>query len=217
MTYIAWIHIKQKGSCTVSRKISYAAIPLVSLLVCLPVFARTGEQGRSEVSGQFFGTFVHGNDSNGIRRNNSDSGGILATYRFFFSKHHGVEANYSYSRSTTTYNLASGQSGVQADQHEWSGAYVFRIPMKRFTPFLEAGVGGLTFAPTDASPGASNQTRAAFVYGGGADINLTHRLFVRAQYRGFVYNSPTFKVAANLGADRTSHLAEPSVGFGVRF
>ncbi len=199
-----------------SRKISFAAIPLISFLLCVPAFAQS-EEGRSEVSGQFFGTFVHGTESKGVHQRSSDSGGILASYRFFFSKHHGVEANYSYSRSTTTYNLASGQSGVQANQHEWSGAYVFRIPTRRFTPFFEAGVGGLTFAPTGHSGSASNETRSAFVYGGGADINLTNRLFVRAQYRGFVYKSPTFDVVANLGAGRTTHLAEPSVGFGVRF
>ena len=198
------------------RKISFASIPLVSLLLCVPAFSQT-EEGRSEASAQFLGTFVRGTDSNGVHQKSSDSGGILATYRFFFSKHHGVEANYGYSRGTTTYNLPLGQSGVKANQHEWTGAYVFRIPMPRFTPFFEAGVGGLTFSPTGNSVSASNQTRAAFVYGGGADINLKHGLFVRAQYRGFVYNSPTFKVVANLGADRVTHLAEPSVGFGVRF
>jgi outer membrane immunogenic protein len=201
----------------VSRKISFAAIPLASLLLCLPAFSQTDEEGRSEVSAQFLGAFVRSTDSNGVHQNSSNSGGVLATYRFFFSKHHGVEANYSYSRSTTAYNLPLAQSGVKANQHEWTGAYVFRIPMRRFTPFFQAGVGGLTFAPTGNSVSTSNQTRAAFVYGGGADINLTHRFFVRAQYRGFVYNSPTFDVVANLGADRVTHLAEPSVGFGVRF
>jgi hypothetical protein len=40
---------------------------------------------------------------------------------------------------------------------------------------------------------------------------------VRAQYRGFVYNTPTFNLAANLGADRVTHLAEPSIGLGLRF
>jgi opacity protein-like surface antigen len=199
-----------------SRTISFTAIPLVSLLLCAAAFAQTDVQGRSEVSAQFFGTFVHSTNSNGVQESTSDSGGILATYRFFFSKHHGVEANYGYSRSTTTYNLPLGQAGVRSSQHEWTGAYVFRIPMRRVTAFFEAGAGGLTFVPNDNTVGASNQTRAAFIYGGGADINLTHRLFVRAQYRGFVYNSPTFNVVANLGADRITHLAEPSVGFGLR-
>src|SRR4051812_11737437 len=62
------------------------------------------------------------------------------------------------------------------------------------------------------SPGASNQTRAAFVYGAGADVNLTSRVFVRVQYRGFVYSNPDINVVGNLGNDRVTHLFEPSVG-----
>jgi opacity protein-like surface antigen len=198
-----------------SGKMSFAAVLTGSLLVCLPAFSQS-EGERSEVSAQFFGAFVHSTNQNGVRESNSDGGGVLATYRFFFSKHSGVEANYGYSRSSARYSFLSGVSGVEANQHEWSGAYVFRLPMGRITPFVEAGVGGLTFAPTN-SPFASTQTRAAFVYGGGADLNLTHGVFVRAQYRGFVYNSPTFNVPANLGNDRVTYLSEPSIGLGLRF
>ena len=46
---------------------------------------------------------------------------------------------------------------------------------------------------------------------------LTQRLFLRAQYRGLVYNSPTFDVGALNDLDRVTHRAEPSVGFGFRF
>jgi len=77
-------------------------------------------------------------------------------------------------------------------------------------------VGGLVFDPRD-TPGASTQARAAFVYGGGADFNLTSHIFIRAEYRGFVYSSPTFDLAATQGADRVTHRAEPSVGFGYSF
>jgi opacity protein-like surface antigen len=55
------------------------------------------------------------------------------------------------------------------------------------------------------------------VYGAGADFKITRRLFLRAEYRGFVYNSPTFDLAAAQGADGVTHRAEPSVGFGYRF
>jgi hypothetical protein len=79
-------------------------------------------------------------------------------------------------------------------------------------------VGGLTFSPTHSTqPGASTDTEAAFVYGAGADLNFGTRFFIRAQYRGFVYSSPTFGVALNRNNDRVTHLAEPSVGIGFRF
>jgi opacity protein-like surface antigen len=90
------------------------------------------------------------------------------------------------------------------------------MPLKHFTPFLLAGASGIVFDPKDFV-GASTQARAAFVYGGGADFNVGSHVFVRAEYRGLVYNSPTYDLPGLNGADRISHRAEPSVGFGYRF
>ena len=55
------------------------------------------------------------------------------------------------------------------------------------------------------------------VYGAGADFNITKQIFVRAEYRGLIYNSPTFDLAAAAGTGRITHRAEPSIGFGYRF
>jgi opacity protein-like surface antigen len=193
---------------------SLAAVFLGGALAALPAFSQ--EAGRSEVSVQAFGSFVRSTTENGVQQSATNSGGVLGNYRYFFSNNHGVEVNYGYSRNTQTYGLATGPLGVRSDQHEVTAAYVYRHPLRNFTPFVEAGVGGLVFNPTDASA-ASTQARAAFVYGGGADFNVTHHVFVRAEYRGLVYNSPTFDLAPALGADRVTHRAEPSVGFGYRF
>jgi len=127
-----------------------------------------------------------------------------------------VGGNFGYSLNTETFGLPAGPLGVKANQHEVTAAYVYRHPLHAFTPFVEAGVGGLVFNPSDPSA-AATQARAAFVYGGGADFNLTHRIFLRAEYRGLVYNSPTFDLATALGTDRVTHRAEPSIGFGYRF
>jgi len=196
------------------RANSFAAIVLGGALAAMPAFSQ--ETGRSEASVQAFGSFVKTTNQDGIQQGATNSGGVLASYRYFFSNSHGVEVNYGYSLNTQTFGLPSGPLGVKADQHEVTAAYVYRHPLRAFTPFVEAGVGGLVFNPSDA-PGASTQARAAFVYGGGADVNLTHRLFLRAEYRGLVYNSPTFDLAPALGTDRVTHRAEPSIGFGYRF
>jgi len=192
----------------------FAAILLGGVLAVLPAFSQEG--GRSDAAVQAFGSFVKSTTDNGVQQGATNSGGVLASYRFFFSDNHGVEVNYGYSLNTQTYGLASGPLGVKSNQHEVTAAYVYRHPLRRFTPFVEAGVGGLVFAPSDA-PGASTQARAAFVYGGGADFNLAKRVFVRAEYRGLVYNSPTFDLTPALGTDRITHRAEPSIGFGYRF
>jgi opacity protein-like surface antigen len=196
------------------RARNLAALFMGTALISLPAFSQ--EVGRSEASVQFMGTFTKQTDSNGIRQSSSDSGGVLASYRFFFTKHQGVEVNYGYSRNTVSYNYVTGPLGTDTNQHEITGAYIFRLPMKRFTPFVEAGFGGLIFSPRNLVV-ANTQGRVAFLYGAGADFNMTKRIFVRAQYRGLVFNSPTFDVPANLGADRVTHQAEPSIGLGLKF
>ena len=189
-------------------------VSLASL--ALPAFSQSETPGKNEVSVQAFGSFVKSTTNNGIENKATNSGGVLGSYRYFFNTHSGVEANYGYSLNTQNYGLTSGALGVKNYSHEISAAYVFRMPMRKFTPFGLAGAGGLIFDPKDFA-GASSQTRAAFVYGGGADFNLTHHVFVRAEYRGFVYNSPTYDLAGLSGVDRTTHRAEPSVGFGYRW
>jgi opacity protein-like surface antigen len=182
----------------------------------LPAYAQSDEAARQDVAVQAFGSFITTTTQNGIDNSATNSGGVLASYRYFFSTHHGVEANYGYARNTESYTAAAGALGVNTNSHEVSGAYVFRMPFHKVTPFALAGVGALVFDPRDYA-GASTQTRAAFVYGAGADLKLTNHIFMRAEYRGFVYNSPTYDLPAVAGLDRVTHRAEPSVGFGYRF
>jgi outer membrane immunogenic protein len=193
---------------------SFATILLGGALAALPAFSQ--ETGRSEATVQALGSFVKSTTQDGVQQGATNSGGVLASYRFFFTNNHGVELNYGYSLNTQTFGLAGGPLGVKANQHELTAAYVYRHALRHFTPFVEAGVGALVFDPTEA-PAASTQARAAFLYGGGADFNLTRRVFVRAEYRGFVYNSPTFDLTPVVGTDRVTHRAEPSIGFGYRF
>jgi len=65
--------------------------------------------------------------------------------------------------------------------------------------------------------GADTQARLGYAYGGGADFSVKRRVFVRAEYRGVFYNSPTFNMDGLNGLDRFTHRAEPSVGFGYKF
>jgi outer membrane immunogenic protein len=184
--------------------------------IALPAYAQSDEGDRQEVAVQAFGSFVTTTTHNGIDNTATNSGGVLASYRYFFSAHHGVEANYGYALNTQNYTSSAGAFGVKTNSHEVSGAYVFRLPFGKVTPFALAGAGALVFNPSDFA-GASTQTRAAFIYGAGADFNLSHHLFMRAEYRGLVYNSPTYDLPALAGLDRVTHRAEPSVGFGYRF
>src|ERR1700735_4275622 len=160
------------------KTINFAAVFLGGWLAALPAFAQ--EAGRSEVSVQALGSFVKSTTDNGVQQGASNSGGVLANYRFFFSNDNGVEVNYGYSLNTQSYDLPTGPLGVKAHQNEVTAAYVYRHPLRHFTPFAEAGVGSLVFDPKDA-PAASTQARAAFVYGAGADFSVTRLVFLRAE------------------------------------
>src|ERR671926_1313031 len=90
-----------------------------------PVFAQSENPGRHEVSAQALGSFVTSTTQNGVENKATHSGGVLGSYRFFFSAHHGVEANYGYALNTQSYALGTGTVGVKTYAHEVSGAYVF--------------------------------------------------------------------------------------------
>jgi opacity protein-like surface antigen len=185
------------------------------MLVPAAVFAQEPVVSTQEFTVQAFGSFLKSTTNNGVPQGATNSGGVLGSYRFFFNRYNGVEANYGYSLNTQTYGLTSGLFGVKSYSHEATAAYVFRYPMARWTPFALAGSGALVFDPSFA--GISSQARATFVYGGGADVTLSKHVFLRGEYRGFVYNSPTFGASNLMGTDRTTHRAEPSIGFGYRF
>jgi opacity protein-like surface antigen len=199
------------------RTKTLGALVLGGAMLTLPAFSQEeNPQYKSEASVQAFGSFLKSTVNNGVEQKATDGGGVLASYRYFFNYHHGVEVNYGHSLNTQSYGLGGGPLGVNSHSYEVTAAYVFRYPMKKITPFALAGAGGLVFDPKDVA-GASMQGRAAFVYGGGADVKITQRIFLRAEYRGLVYNSPTFDLGPLNNLDRVTHRAEPSIGFGYRF
>jgi len=69
------------------RTKSLAALLMGTALLSLPRFPRGWPGKQIEASAQFSGTFLKQTDSNGVRQTSSDSGGILASYRFFFTRH----------------------------------------------------------------------------------------------------------------------------------
>jgi hypothetical protein len=149
--------------------------------------------------------------SSGVDQSATNSGGIHASYRFFFNAYSGIEANYGYALNTQNFLSPNGPLGVKTNSHEVSGAYAFRIPLRRLQPFVLAGAGAFVFDPKDF-PGAGSQIRAAFL-SGSADFNISRQI-LRAEYRGSVYNSPTWNLPSLDGTDRITHRAEPLIGFG---
>jgi opacity protein-like surface antigen len=186
-----------------------------STLITLPALCQEATY-KSEVTVEAFLPIVKDTTAYGVQQSDSLNGSVLAGYRYFFGTHSGVEVTYGYSRNIQTYNLGSGPLGIDSNSDEVFAAYVFRFAHKRWSPFLLAGAGALLFDPRTTA-GADTQVRAGYLYGGGADFTVHRRLFVRAEYRGILYNSPTFNLNGLNGLDRFTHRAEPAIGFGYKF
>ena len=156
----------------------------------------------------------------GLSRQETKSGGFLVGYSYQLNQWAGLEGNYGYTRNIQNYSGSFGQSGIQSDIHELTGSFVFHIPagIRHVRPYALAGAGALVFDPTDRSVGngIERQTKAAFVYGGGVNFDVTRNFGVRTEYRGLVYNVPDF-TQSSLHLDKVTHLAQPSVGFFFRF
>jgi len=150
----------------------------------------------------------------------TESGGLLVGYSYQFNKWAGVEGNYGYTRNTQNYSGSFGPSSIRTDAHEVTGSFVFHVParVRSVRPYTLAGAGALIFDPVNnlQSTGINRQTKGTFVYGGGFNFDVTRNFGVRTEYRGLVFKTPDFTVNT-LHLDKFTHLAQPSVGFFVRF
>jgi len=118
---------------------SFVILIAGAAFIALPSYAQNEEAGRQEVAVQALGSFVSSTTQNGIENKATNTGGVLASYRYFFSKHHGIEANYGYTLNTQKYVSSAGLLGVNTNSHEVSGAYVFRMPLRNVTPWRAQG------------------------------------------------------------------------------
>jgi len=186
--------------------------------------AQAQEESRSDVTVSAFGIFQQGTTGNGISQSGNETTGVLATYRYFFTDHQGVEVDYGFANfnqqfyapnATTPFSL-----GVPADMNEATASYVYRHAIgHRLTPFVSAGTGALLFVPSSfTAGGAAGSTFVTpdFVYSAGADLALSRRLSVRLGYRGHVFQAPDFGVAT-IRTNSVTHIAEPFAGLSFHF
>lgn len=149
------------------------------------------------------------------------SGGFQASYSYQFNKWTGADVGYGQFRFTQSYSSDSGSSSVQSDLRQGTTDFIFHVPelLSRIHPYAVVGVGALRFMPTENAnniDGAASQTRSAFIYGGGADIDISKRVGIRADYRGFKFKAPDFELP-ELTTNMQTHISEPSIGVYFRF
>jgi Outer membrane protein beta-barrel domain len=203
------------------------------VLACSLVAA--AQEVRSEVTVSAIGVFNYDSNSTFVQHRATDSAGVLAGYRYNINHWAAVEANYGWNRNSQEYFTVGGFNRIQSDVNQVTADFVARTPtFGHFRPYVLAGGGAFIYDPvqrfvglTDAS-GARTVTRiptrgqGTFVYGGGADIDLTTRgsrlsgVSLRLGYRGYAYQVPDFGFR-RLDVNSWTHTAQPEAGLTFRF
>ena len=198
------------------KKLTELAIILV--LFGIPSWA---QEVRHEVTVQGSGFFQKQTTAGGITNEATNSGGVMAGYRFNLKNWLAVEGDYDYFRNHQTFSGSSGTTSIPMNVHAATGVAIVKLPsfkmpaVKIVSPFVLAGGGAMFFDPRSGSV-SNQQTRGAFVYGGGFDVPMSKHFLLRAQYRGFVYKTPDFEMTS-LKVDKYTHSAVPSAGLVFTF
>jgi len=195
----------------------FTELAVIFILLAISSWA---QETRNEVTVQGSGFFQKQTTSGGITNYSTNSGGAMAGYRFNLKNWFAVEGDYDFFRNHETYSSSAGTTFVPINVHALTGMAVVKLPSfkapaaRRVSPFVLAGGGAMFFNPRKGS--LNEQTRAAFVYGGGVDVAVSRHFLVRAQYRGFLYRTPDFG-QSSLKLDKYTHAAVPSGGLVFTF
>jgi opacity protein-like surface antigen len=179
------------------------------------------QEVRHEVTLQGSGFFQKQTTAGGITNEATNSGGVMAGYRFNLKNWLAVEGDYDYFRNHQTFSGNSGTTSIPMNVHAATGVAIVKLPsfkvpaVKIVAPFVLAGGGAMFFDPRGGSVN-NEQTRGALVYGGGFDVPMARHIALRAQYRGFVYKTPDFEMTS-LKVDKYTHAAVPSAGLVFTF
>jgi outer membrane immunogenic protein len=196
---------------------------LTELAIILVLFgiSSSAQEVRNEVTVQGSGFFNKQTSGGGITNQPTNSGGVMAGYRFNLKSWLAAEGDYDYFWNSQKFLTSSGATSIPLNVHAATGTAIVKLPsfkmpaVKIVSPFGLAGGGAMFFDPRGGSV-STEQTRGAFVYGGGFDVPMSKHFLVRAQYRGFVYKTPDFE-QTSLKVDKYTHSAVPSVGLVFTF
>src|SRR5260221_1997186 len=176
---------------------SIAAVVFGALFMFI-ASARADERSTQEVGVQGTGFFTKDSSSNVLNQHTTNSGGFLVSSRYQFNRWVGADVSYGWNRDSQQNISTTDSLNVQSNVPQTTVAAVMDLPWRtaRFNPYVLAGTGALVFAPTQNAgatvPGAGNQAKATFVYGGGVNYDLSKHLLFRLAYPGLDYGRPQF-------------------------
>jgi outer membrane immunogenic protein len=176
-------------------------------VLMLSAAAGYAQESRQDVSFSGTGFFAPEIDGpGGVKVNTTGSLGLLTSYRYMLTPHSALELNYGFTQDQLRYRISSntlstdpsyaqGQR-IHTREQEATGAYVYSLNFKRFSPFVEAGVGTMFFTPIHDNKtqifDTKENNRIGGLFGAGLAYELSPSFDLRLEYRGFVAKEPDF-------------------------
>ncbi|WP_213806224.1 outer membrane beta-barrel protein [Granulicella sp. dw_53] len=186
----------------------------------LSAAAGQAQESRQDVSVSAIGLFAPQVNGNSVQMNTSSTYGFLASYRYMLTPRSALELNYSFAQNQQSYITSFITGQIHQRQQELSGAYVFNLNFKNFSPFAEVGVGALIFTPIKdfqtTSLDTKQNTNIGALFGGGVAYELSPSFDIRAEYRGFVVKAPNFSLDS-FKTNRYEVVSMPSIGVAYHF
>ena len=191
-------------------------------VLMLSAAAGYAQESRQDVS--FSGTGIFGPTIHGaanVQQQMTGALGLLLSYRFMLTPRSAVEVNYSFAQDSQKYATSfEPYARIHARQQEITGAYVYSLNFKRFSPFAQVGVGTLIFTPVldngTTMLGTKGTKGLAALFGGGLAYELSPSFDIRAEYRAFAVKTPAFGLP-NIVTNRYEILSMPTIGVAYHF
>jgi opacity protein-like surface antigen len=147
--------------------------------------------------------------------------GLLLSYRYDLTPRSALELNYSFAQNNQKFSTSFQENArIHSRQQEITGAYVYALNFKRYSPFAEVGVGSLIFTPVLDNEtnllGTKSTKGIAGLFGGGLAYELSPSFDIRAEYRGFLVKSPNFG-ESDFNANRYEIISMPTIGVAYHF
>jgi outer membrane immunogenic protein len=217
------VFFRQRRACEGISASMKKMMLLGALLSCAAAVGHA-QESRMDVSASLIGVYapdVYG--QNVFPMHTTNTGGVLASYRYMLTPRSALELNYSWAQNSLNYHAVSAgipNGRVHARQQELSGAYVYSRTFKNYNPFLEAGVGAMLFTPIldngTNELSVKSSTQVGGLFGGGLAYEINPSIDVRVEYRGFLMKAPDFGVSA-FNSTRYYVLMTPSIGVAYHF
>ena len=195
----------------------------VLMLSAAAGYAQESRQDVSFSGAGIFGPTIHSPSQ--VTQSMTGAAGLLLSYRYMLTPHSALELNYSFAQDDQKYSTSFDQyARIHARQQEATGAYVYSLNFKRYSPFAEVGIGTLIFTPVldngTTLLGTKSTKGIAGLMGGGLAYELSPSFDLRVEYRGYVVKTPNFGETGNtnnFNTNRYEIISMPVFGVAYHF